>query len=187
MSIFTKVVKGIFGDKSAKDRKLIWPIVEEINVFQESLNSKSDDELNENYAELKNELSELIKKSKDELESKKIEEDEIDNQLYEIEVKFLDDKLVEVFAIVKESAKRLMGSSFNLMGQPMTWDMIHYDVQLMGGVVLHQGKIAEMKTGEGKTLVSTLPLALNALTGRGVHVITVNEYLAERDSQWMGH
>ena len=73
------------------------------------------------------------------------------------------------------------------MGQPMTWDMVHYDVQLMGGIVLHQGKISEMKTGEGKTLVSTLPLALNALTGRGVHVVTVNEYLAERDSQWMGH
>ena len=68
----------------------------------------------------------------------------------------------------------------------MDWDMIHYDEQLIGGIVLHEGKVAEMKTGEGKTLVSTLPIVLNALTGRGVHVITVNDYLAERDSQWMG-
>ena len=72
------------------------------------------------------------------------------------------------------------------MGQKMKWDMIHYDVQLIGGIVLHQGNIAEMKTGEGKTLVSTLAIALNAITGRGVHVITVNDYLAQRDSEWMG-
>ena len=112
---------------------------------------------------------------------------EIDDQLYDIEKTFLDDKMVEVFSIVKESSKRLVGTTFSVMGQAMTWDMVHYDVQLMGGIVLHQGKISEMKTGEGKTLVSTLPIALNALTNRGVHVVTVNEYLAERDSQWMGH
>jgi len=187
MSIFSNVIKGIFGDKSAKDKKLIWPIVEEINQFQETLSSKSDDDLKQNYINLKNELSSLIKDSKTKLESKNIEEEDLDDQLNKIEVDFLNDKLIEVFAIVKESAKRLMGTSFNLMGQAMTWDMVHYDVQLMGGIVLHQGKISEMKTGEGKTLVSTLALALNALTGRGVHVITVNEYLAERDSQWMGH
>ena len=83
-----------------------------------------------------------------------------DEQLNQIENTFLDEKLVQVFAIVKESAKRLMGTSFSVMSQPMIWDMVHYDVQLMGGIVLHQGKIAEMKTGEGKTLVSTLPLSL---------------------------
>ena len=187
MPIISSVIKGIFGDKSVKDRKLIWPIVEEINEFQKSLGSISDEDLKGQYTSLKIELSDLIKTKKQEFESKKIEETEIDDQLNQIENTFLDEKLVQVFAIVKESAKRLMGTSFSIMAQPMIWDMVHYDVQLMGGIVLHQGKIAEMKTGEGKTLVSTLPLALNALTGRGVHVVTVNEYLAERDSQWMGH
>ena len=187
MSIMSRVLKTVFGDKSAKDRKLIWPIVEEINEFQKSLESLSDDALKDQYSSLKIELSDLIKIKKQEFESKSMEDSEVDEKLSQIESKFLDEKLVEVFAIVKESAKRLMGTSFAVMEQPMTWDMIHYDVQLMGGIVLHQGKIAEMKTGEGKTLVSTLPLALNALTGRGVHVVTVNEYLAERDSQWMGH
>ena len=187
MSIISKVVKGIFGDKPSKDRKLIWPIVESINKFQESLISKTDEELKEQYSNLKIELSNLIKSKKEELTSKNINDDEIDDRLYDIEKTFLDDKMIEVFAIVKESAKRLVGSTFSVMGQAMTWDMVHYDAQLMGGIVLHQGKISEMKTGEGKTLVSTLPIALNALTDRGVHVITVNEYLAERDSQWMGH
>ena len=187
MSILSGIMKGIFGDKPAADKKEIWPLVEEINYFQKSLSSKSDEELKENYFDIKKELSNLIENQKKELKLKEVNDDDIDDELYEIEKSFLDDKLVEVFAIVKESAKRLMGSSFSVMGQPMTWEMIHYDVQLMGGVVLHKGKISEMKTGEGKTLVSTLPLALNALTGRGVHVVTVNEYLAERDSQWMGH
>ena len=85
----------------------------------------------------------------------------------------LDDILPEAFAVVREASKRVLG-------------MRHFDVQLIGGVVLHQGRIAEMKTGEGKTLVATLPVYLNALTGKGVHVITVNEYLAKRDSEWMG-
>ena len=85
----------------------------------------------------------------------------------------LDDLLPESFAVTRETAKRVL-------------EKRHYDVQLMGGIVLHQGKIAEMRTGEGKTLTATLPVALNALTGRGVHVITVNDYLAKRDTQWMG-
>jgi preprotein translocase subunit SecA len=187
MSIISKVIKGILGDKPSKDRKLIWPIVEEINEFQKSLSSKSDEEIKQEYTNLKIELSDLINSKKEELSSKGLDEDELDDQLFTIEKTFLDDKMVEVFSIVKESAKRLMGTTFSVMGQPMTWDMVHYDVQLMGGIVLHQGKISEMKTGEGKTLVSTLPIALNALTNRGVHVITVNEYLAERDSKWMGH
>ena len=187
MSIISKVIKGILGDKPSKDRKLIWPIVEEINEFQNSLSSKSDEEIKQQYIDLKMELSDLINLKKEELSSRNIDEDELDEQLYTIEKTFLDDKMVEVFSIVKESAKRLVGTTFSVMGQAMTWDMVHYDVQLMGGIVLHQGKISEMKTGEGKTLVSTLPIALNALTNRGVHVVTVNEYLAERDSKWMGH
>ena len=187
MSILSSVIKGIFGDKSIKDKKEIWPIVEKINEFGESLLSKSDQELKDNYILIKKELSDLIQTEKEHLNSNGLKDEDIDDKLYEIEKNFLDDKLVEVFAIVKESARRLMGTSFTVMGQAMKWDMIHYDVQLMGGIALHKGKISEMKTGEGKTLVSTLPLALNAITGRGVHVVTVNEYLAERDSQWMGH
>ena len=93
---------------------------------------------------------------------------------FDQQLKTLDDLLPEAFSIVREASKRVLG-------------MRHFDVQLIGGMVLHDGQIAEMKTGEGKTLVSTLPSYLNALTGRGVHVVTVNEYLAERDSQWMGH
>ena len=89
------------------------------------------------------------------------------------EGKTLDDILPEAFAVVREASKRVLG-------------MRHFDVQLIGGIVLHQGRIAEMKTGEGKTLVATLPVYLNALTGKGVHVITVNDYLAKRDSEWMG-
>jgi preprotein translocase subunit SecA len=85
----------------------------------------------------------------------------------------LDDLLPEVFSVVREVSKRIM-------------NMRHFDVQLVGGIVLHEGKISEMKTGEGKTLVATLPVCLNALDGRGVHVVTVNDYLARRDSQWMG-
>ncbi len=187
MSILSNIMKGVFGDKSIKDRKEIWPIVEQIKEFGNSLSAKSDEELKQRYVSIKNEFSDLIKKEKENFQSDGLKDEDIDDKLYDIETSFLDDNLIEVFAIVKESAKRLMGTSFTVMGQVMTWDMIHYDVQLMGGIVLHKGKISEMKTGEGKTLVSTLPLALNALTGRGVHVITVNEYLAERDSQWMGH
>lgn len=97
----------------------------------------------------------------------------------------VDDLLFEVFAGIKNVCRRLMGREFDTMGKMMKWEMIPYDVQLLGGIVLHQGKIAEMKTGEGKTLVCTLPVILNALTGKGVHVVTVNDYLAERDAEWM--
>ena len=100
----------------------------------------------------------------------------------------LDEILPEAFAVVKQGARRLTdrNHSFTVCDQPMTWGMVHFDVQLIGGVVLHRGRIAEMATGEGKTLVATLPVYLNALTGRGVHIVTVNDYLARRDSEWMG-
>ena len=88
---------------------------------------------------------------------------------------------------MREAARRLLGTTVQVTGRELAWDMVHYDVQLIGGIVLHQGKIAEMATGEGKTLVATLPLYLNALAGRGAHLVTVNNYLARRDSQWMGH
>src|SRR5690606_9568753 len=96
----------------------------------------------------------------------------------------LDDLLPEAFATVKNAARRLMGTTAMVCGREQRWDMVHYDVQLIGGMALHQGKIAEMATGEGKTLVSTLPLYLNAMAGRNVQLVTVNEYLAQRDSEW---
>ncbi|HKN57918.1 MAG TPA: preprotein translocase subunit SecA, partial [Gemmatimonadaceae bacterium] len=99
----------------------------------------------------------------------------------------LDELLPEAFATVREAARRLLGSNLMVTGREQAWDMVHYDVQLMGGIQLHQGRIAEMATGEGKTLVATLPLYLNALPGKGAHLITVNSYLARRDSEWMGH
>src|SRR2546430_853821 len=99
----------------------------------------------------------------------------------------LDELLPEAFATVREACRRLLGSKVVVTAHELTWDMVPYDVQLIGGIVLHQGRIAEMATGEGKTLVATLPLYLNALAGRGAHLVTVNNYLARRDSQWMGH
>jgi len=104
-----------------------------------------------------------------------------------IEQKMLEDILPECYAVVKNAARRMVGREVLVTDQPLPWNMVHFDVQLIGGVALHRGMIAEMATGEGKTLVGTLPVALNALTGRGVHVITVNDYLARRDSEWMGH
>jgi len=103
-----------------------------------------------------------------------------------IEAKMLNTILPEAYAVVKNAARRLCGREIIVCDQPLGWNMVHFDVQLVGGIALHRGMIAEMATGEGKTLVGTLPVFLNALTGRGVHVITVNDYLARRDSEWMG-
>ncbi|MFK5922845.1 MAG: preprotein translocase subunit SecA [Verrucomicrobiota bacterium] len=105
----------------------------------------------------------------------------------ELRAEYLEKILPEAYAVVKNAARRLCGTSWNVCDHPVTWEMIHFDVQLIGGIALHRGTIAEMATGEGKTLVATLPVFLNALTGLGVHVITVNDYLARRDSEWMGH
>ena len=111
-------------------------------------------------------------------EIQKLSDEELRNKTAEFKDRLakgetLDDILPEAFAVVREASKRVLG-------------MRHFDVQLIGGIILHQGRIAEMKTGEGKTLVATLPVYLNALTGKGVHVVTVNDYLAKRDSEWMG-
>src|SRR5690606_36138222 len=100
---------------------------------------------------------------------------------------YLDEILPEAFAVVKNAARRLCGREWIVCDHPVKWEMVHFDVQLIGGIGLHRGMISEMATGEGKTLVATLPVFLNALTGLGVHVITVNDYLARRDSEWMGY
>ncbi len=112
--------------------------------------------------------------------------DDLEKDWLDVVEDTLDELLPEAFAVVKETCRRMRGKEWEAGGQMIQWDMVPYDVQLLGGVVLHQGRIAEMKTGEGKTLVAVAPVYLNALVGRGVHLVTVNPYLAERDAQWMG-
>lgn len=195
------IVKKIFGDKHEKSLKLLWPVVEEINQEYEKLKQLSDDELRAKTQEFKNKINEFTaetRKQIDELKSKLQSDEDFDRGTAYDELDGLNDKLdeeyeeilsqilPEAFAVVKSTCGRLVGKSWTVVGNKITWDMIPYDVQLIGGVVLHQGKIAEMATGEGKTLVATLPVYLNALTGRGVHLVTVNDYLAQRDSEWMG-
>lgn len=194
-------LKKIFGDKKSKDVKELWPIVEEINARYEEIKNLSDDalkaktiEFKERIAEETKELREKIEELKaslqnnDDIDSHQIHDelDELNKELDEKYQDILDELLPEAFAVVKETCKRLSGKEWIVMGHKQKWDMVPYDVQLMGGIVLHQGKIAEMATGEGKTLVATLPLYLNALSGRGVHLVTVNDYLAQRDAEWMG-
>jgi len=198
LKIFTK----LFGSKHEKDVKKIQPIVDQINKLYEPLQSLSDEAFRNKGTELRkkvrdslipieNKIADIEKKlDNSDLsheESEKLN-DTLDNIRKEYEsatASILDEVLPETFALVKETCRRLKGHTYEVMGREMVWDMVPYDVQLIGGMVLHQGKIAEMATGEGKTLVSTLPVFLNALTGRGVHVVTVNEYLAQRDMEWM--
>ncbi|MCC6048388.1 MAG: preprotein translocase subunit SecA [Thermodesulfobacterium sp.] len=144
--MLTKILQKVVGTKNERELKRLKPIVERINALEPSMQKLSDAELQRKTVEFK----ERLEKGES-----------------------LDSLLPEAFAVVRETARRVLG-------------MRHFDVQLMGGIVLHQGKIAEMKTGEGKTLVATLPAYLNALTGKGVHIVTVNEYLAKRDAEWMG-
>jgi len=161
-------LKKILGSKNQRELKRLMPIVRRINEFDEQFKNLSDDALRAKTAAWKEELAKIP------------DLEEQWQRLAEI--------LPEAFAVVKNAARRLKERrhSFTVCDQPMTWDMVHFDVQLLGGVVLHRGRIAEMATGEGKTLVATLPLYLNALTGRGAHLVTVNDYLARRDAEWMG-
>ncbi|MBI2417075.1 MAG: preprotein translocase subunit SecA [Ignavibacteriales bacterium] len=192
--------KKLFGDKKSKDVQELGPIVVEINKCHAELVGLTDDELrakvivfkqtiSEATAELRGKVDEIQLKlqSNEDFDRHAVHEelDAVNEELDDKYEEILDELLPEVYAVVKETCKRLVGTSWTVMGQKQVWEMVPYDVQLMGGVVLHQGKIAEMATGEGKTLVATLPLFLNALTGRGVHLVTVNDYLAQRDSQWM--
>jgi preprotein translocase subunit SecA len=162
----TGLIKMIFGSRNDRELKKLWPLVEQINGFGAGLQKLSDDELRAKTAAWKEELSKI--EDKDELAQK------------------LNDILPEAFAVVKDACRRLCGQEITVRGLPIKWEMIPFDVQLVGGIAQHLGKITEMATGEGKTLVATLPVYLNALTGRGVHVVTVNDYLAARDSEWMG-
>jgi len=179
-------LKKLFGSKSDREIKTLQSTVVEINEIYETLKEKSNDDLVQRTQEFKDELGELVKKLDAEFEESNLTSDEIKKQKQERIQKRLKEILPEAFAIVKDMCRRLVGETWRITGQEIKWEMIPYDVQLVGALILHQGRVAEMKTGEGKTLVATLPIYLNALTGLGVHVITVNDYLAQRDAQWMG-
>ncbi|MCR5642020.1 MAG: preprotein translocase subunit SecA [Prevotella sp.] len=232
---FNSILKSLFGDKSSRDMKLIQPLVEEVKAFTPQIEKMSNDELRARSKEIQkqvqaaaHEQKEKIAQLKSTIEDTPIDEredifnqiDKLEKEALEVYEKALNEVRAEVFAIVKDTARRfaqneetvVTATDFDreLAGDPkkdfitidgdkaiyhnhwtaggndLPWEMVHYDVQLFGGTVLHQGKIAEMATGEGKTLVATLPVFLNALTGNGVHVVTVNDYLAKRDSEWMG-
>ncbi len=161
MSSVDKILTKVFGSSNERFLKSIRPTIERINEFEPAIQKLSDDELRAKTIEFKERVADAVKDARDK-DDRKYREQEALNEL-----------LPEAFAVVREASKRTTG-------------MRHFDVQMIGGLVLHQGKIAEMRTGEGKTLVATLPAYLNALTGRGVHVITVNDYLAARDAEWMG-
>jgi preprotein translocase subunit SecA len=196
-----KLIKKLFGDKHEKDLKVLWPIVAEINSQFETIKNLSDDELRNKTKEFREKIqahTEETRKTISELRTRLQSDEDFDrnvayDELDELEEKLndeyeeiLDELLPEAYAVVKLTCQRLVGKSWTVAGNKLNWDMVPYDVQLIGGIVLHQGKIAEMGTGEGKTLVATLPMYLNSLTGRGVHLVTVNDYLAKRDSEWMG-
>ena len=167
------VFAKIFGTKTERELKRLVPNVEAINALEPEIEKLSDQELRAKTEEFRKRVQERLSKIADEpdADSDRLKQLEIERVRAIQEV--LDDILVEAFAVVREAGRRVL-------------NMRHFDVQLIGGMVLHQGKISEMKTGEGKTLVATLPVYLNALSGLGVHVITVNDYLAKRDSEWMG-
>jgi preprotein translocase subunit SecA len=162
MSIFS----NFFGSAEERERKRLLPVVAEINRLDKELDNLSDAELKNKTKEFKDKLA-----AAPDFKSQK---------------KILDEIMPAAFAVVKNACKRLQGTEYEIAGIKESWHMVPFDEQIMGGIVLHRGRIAEMKTGEGKTLVATMPIYLNALTGRGVHVVTVNEYLATRDAQWMG-
>jgi preprotein translocase subunit SecA len=235
MGILNSILSGFLGNKSDRDLKEINPFVQKVLDIYPSIKALSHDDLRNRASEIKKMVREYVLSEEKEIEDlrEKVEipeldvaekekhYDRIDKLEKEIESKYeevLNDVLPEVFAIVKDTARRftenpvievlandndrdLAASREHIVingdkalwhnhwiagGNEITWNMVHYDVQLIGGVALHQGRIAEMGTGEGKTLVATLPVFLNALTGKGVHLVTVNDYLSKRDSEWMG-
>jgi preprotein translocase subunit SecA len=168
------LLRAVFGSKHEREVKRVQPLVDEINRICESYRELSDDALRAKTDEFKARIAEATRDLTDPAERRAAEQ------------AALGELLPEAFAAVKETCRRLCGQTWDVVGLPLPWDMVPYDVQLIGGIMLHEGKIAEMATGEGKTLVATMPLYLNALTGRGAHLVTVNDYLARRDSEWMG-
>ncbi len=162
--MINSLIAKVFGTANERAVKRLLPLVTQINSLESSVQTLTDEQLRDKTAEFRARIADAIKG---------IDPKENPEELAAAEKAALDSILPEAFAVVREAGKRVVG-------------MRHFDVQLIGGIILHQGKIAEMKTGEGKTLVATLPTYLNALAGRGVHVVTVNDYLAKRDAEWMG-
>ena len=156
---FKSLMQSLKGRHHRKYIKKCAPVVREINRLEEEYQNLSDDQLKAKTPEMMSRFQ---------------------------NGETLDDLLPEAFAVVKNAARRLCGRTIDVCDQPIKWEMVHYDVQLIGGMALHDRHIAEMATGEGKTLVSTCPLYLNALSGKNCQLVTVNDYLARRDSHWMG-
>src|SRR5713226_6392482 len=156
------VIARFIGTKHERDIKKLQPVIADINAREAEVKALSDEQLKTRFAELKTGVQEQLKDA-----------DPGETSYKETLQQVLEPAIMPAFVLVREAGRRFL-------------NMRHFDVQLIGGIVLHSGKIAEMKTGEGKTLVATLPAVLNALTGRGVHIVTVNDYLARRDAEWMG-
>ena len=186
--MFKNLIKTVFGDPNQKEVKRLTPVVEEVNELEPEVQAKSDDEIRQMMDEFRRDLREQTHEERvlvedlrrqvttaigKERQRLQVQLDQAEKQLGKLEAELLEEILPEVFAGVREMSRRTIG-------------LRHYDVQLVGGTIIHQGKVVEMRTGEGKTLVATAPTVLNALMGRGTHVITVNDYLAKRDCQWMG-
>ena len=171
--MFNKVVAKVFGTQNEREIKRMMPKVEDINALEPAMQKLSDEEMRAKTDEFRGRMQKRLSEIADEPDADPERLKQIEEERRTATNEVLEEILVEAFALVREAGRRVL-------------NMRHFDVQLIGGMVLHQGKIAEMKTGEGKTLVATLPVYLNALSGRGVHVVTVNDYLAKRDSEWMG-
>ena len=182
--MINQLLGKVFGTKNERVVKSLMPKVQAINALEPQIERLTDAELRAKTDEFRQRIQERLSRvtkspQAEPLEPASDDEPDVDQQKefekqeYEALQEVLDEILVEAFAVVREAGRRVL-------------NMRHFDVQLIGGMVLHQGTISEMKTGEGKTLVATLPVYLNALSGRGVHVVTVNDYLAKRDSEWMG-
>ena len=179
------ILSKIFGTKSDREIKKLSTEIDKINQSYESFLKKSDKELKDKTNELRDYVVKTRQKTEEQV--KDITEKKIRyEKILKAEQDALNSIMIDAFAIVKVVCKRMCGESWNVSGQNVSWNMIPYNVQILGAIILHKGKVAEMKTGEGKTLVATMPIYLNALTGRGVHVVTVNDYLAQRDAEWMG-
>ena len=203
MSMLKAVVKKILGSRHVREAKKLQPLVDQINEWFEEYQSLSEEGLKAKTEEFRGRIAEATAEIKEEIEElreeKRHSEDPLKRQELQEALADLDERLVaktgdvleeilpEAFAAVKETCRRLLGTELTVTGQKQTWDMVPYDVQLIGAIALHRGKVAEMATGEGKTLVATMPLYLNALVGEGVHLVTVNTYLAQRDAEWMGY
>lgn len=193
----------IFGTKSSRDLKKLWPIVDEIKSFEDEIKALSDEELKQKTADFKQLIKDRTQDVSDQIAEIKVKMDsndesitleerrEFSDLLEELEQEWLDiledtldEILPEAYAVLKDTCRRFVGKKWKVAGSEIVWDMIPYDVQLVGAVAMHKSSISEMKTGEGKTLSAIFPSYLNALAGRGVHVITVNTYLAQRDAEW---